>query len=283
MRGLRYTPAAVKTNPTITRILRRPLTGVAIAAALGASTVVGPVHAAQPTKLALERYERLTEEGQTAYQAGRFEDAIRLYLLAFDAVPDPSILYNIGFIYEKKLDDPELAMGYYERVATAVDSPPELIAKANNRLEIARQLAAEKKGRPTEPVDVKPPDGGEKPPVDPPNTGRSLNVAPVVTAAVGGAALLAGAIFGSLAVETQVRFAQAREDGLADRARDLQKTGRNQALLGDALMIGGGTVAAVGLIWFLVDGWSEPSTSSSVQIHASPIADGAVVLIGGSL
>ena len=273
----------MKTNPTITRPIRRPWTSVAIAAALGTASVAAPVHAAPPSKLALERYERLTEEGQTAYQAGRFEDAIRLYLLAFDAVPDPSILYNIGFIYEKKLDDPELAMGYYERVATAIDSPPELIAKANNRLEIARQLAAEKKGRPTEPVDVKPPEGGEKPPVTPPEEGRSLNAAPVVTVAVGGAALLAGAIFGSLAIDTQVRFAQAREDGLADRARDLQTTGRGQAVIADALMIGGGVVAATGLIWFLVDGWSGPSTSSSVQIHASPIADGAVVLIGGSL
>jgi tetratricopeptide (TPR) repeat protein len=288
----------VKTSPTSSTPIApngrtSPLTGqvrlvgrvIALIIGLGLGLAATPeAAAAPPGRLAMERYERLTEEGQVAFQAGRFEDAIKLYLLAYDAVPDPSILYNIGFIYERKLDDPELAIGYYERVATAIDSPPELIAKAENRLGIARELAAEKIRRTPNPRVGDPPGGDNPPSGDPSSNGKgSVKAAPIIVTALGGAAFLGGAIFGSLAVETQVRYAQAREDGLAERARALRDTGRSQALIGDALMIGGGITAAAGLIWFLVDGYDDAPAPASVRLYTTPIRDGAFVMIGGSL
>ena len=249
---------------------------------LSLSLTVVPAARAAPPGIRAERSVKLSEEAQAAYLDGRFDEAIRLYLMAYDALPDPGILYNIGFVYERKLDDPELALGYYERVATAPDVPEELAAKAAARLEGVRQVLADRKKPP--PIE-KPP-----PPEEPPAEGPTGDVrwAPVLTMAVGGAALLGGAVMGSLALDAEGRYANARDSGDTEGARSWQSTGRGQAFAADVLFIAGGATAAAGLIWFLIDGFDDapadkPTPTTYWRFSPTTRSPGAFVSFGGAL
>ncbi len=270
---------------TTSHRLRSGIVAAALALSVPAQGLVSSdaARAALPRNSA-ERSERLSAEAQDAYVAGRFEEAIRLYLRAFNEMADPSILYNIGFIYERKLDDLELALGYYERVATAPDVPAELAAKAQGRLEgvraalDARRAVTPSPGRnPERPGD--PPEGAPDPGVSASLAGeRGVSAGPVLLMAAGGALVLGGAISGSLAVDTQARYASARSEGDAAAARDLRSKGRTEALIADVLLIGGAATALGGLIWLLVD---APADSPAVSWGVGPVSGGAALSIGG--
>lgn len=87
---------------------------------------------AQP---AAERLMRLSQQAQIAYQQGRSLDAVRIYLDAYRSVDaDPSLLYNVAFIYER-LKDSKNARQYYKQVTQSPRSTPELRLKAYERIE----------------------------------------------------------------------------------------------------------------------------------------------------
>ena len=75
----------------------------------------------------------LTARAQTAFERGQTEVAIRLYLQAYNTVDrDPSLLYNVAFIYEqtgriKEADD------LYRQVARAPRATADLRVKAYER------------------------------------------------------------------------------------------------------------------------------------------------------
>lgn len=85
---------------------------------------------AQPNSNAMTT---LTTRAQTAFARGQLDEAIRLYLQAYNTVDqDPSLLYNVAFIYEQT-GRVKAAGDMYRQVARATRSSPALRVKAYER------------------------------------------------------------------------------------------------------------------------------------------------------
>src|SRR2546421_3189699 len=61
-----------------------------------------------------EQAKRDVAAGLAAQQDGKYDDAIALYKKAYDAVPHPEILFDLGQAYRLK-GDTATAIGYYRR------------------------------------------------------------------------------------------------------------------------------------------------------------------------
>ncbi len=81
-----------------------------------------------------EQVERLARDASELVRAGEFRRGIARYEEAYRVEPAAALLYNIAFIYDRKLDDPRSAREYYERYLVATDAEPDASARARDRL-----------------------------------------------------------------------------------------------------------------------------------------------------
>lgn len=94
--------------------------------------------------------EELAQQAFTKYQAGDFPAAVGLYMKAYELTVDSRILFNVAQIYDKKVQDRDLAIEYYRRYLKSTTTEPDLVAKATERItELGRQQAAEPIPAPT--------------------------------------------------------------------------------------------------------------------------------------
>lgn len=78
--------------------------------------------------------EALATEAFDKYQKGQYAEAVGLYIKSHKLSNDPRILFNIAQIYDKKLNDRDLAADYYRRYLKSPDAEPDLSKKSNDRL-----------------------------------------------------------------------------------------------------------------------------------------------------
>jgi tetratricopeptide (TPR) repeat protein len=248
---------------------------VLLVSATGAFALPSSADAAPPDPTG--RAERLSAEAADAFAAGRHQDAIRLYLDAFDISKSPETLYNVGFIYERKLAEPELAIDYYQRVVTADGVDPTLAAKAQKRMATLKD--ARKKNDPPPPKKQDPlPDTG-------PGAG------PYVLVGTGGAVLATGFTFAIMATVTHADFDKAET---AEDKRALQSRGQTQALVADLAMGVGAAAILGGVIWLLAASNDAPASptpgvtptpgGTGLRFDAHLLeSGGAVFTLGGHL
>ncbi len=208
-----------------------------------------------------------------AFSEKRFADAIRLYLDAWEAAPAASILYNVAFIYDKRLSDPELAIDYYERAAASPDADEDLKSKAGARVAALRAELANKR--------IDKPKGPD--PIEPPP--ESSSVAPWIITATGGALLAGGIAMAFVASGTESDFQDA--DSAAEK-RSLQSDGRTQALVADLLMGVGAVGVVTGVIWLIAEGGSSTDSrvgpvEGTLRFEPRFIPGGAAFVLGGTL
>jgi hypothetical protein len=65
---------------------------------------------------------RRVAQGNKLYQEGRYDDALRLYLAAYDLVPSADTLFNIGLAYEKTLGFEKCALAFRRYRAEGKDA-----------------------------------------------------------------------------------------------------------------------------------------------------------------
>jgi tetratricopeptide (TPR) repeat protein len=75
----------------------------------------------------------LFKDGEAAFQAGRYDDAIAKYQEAYALVPLPLLLFDLGQAYRLK-DEPEKAVGFYRKY---LDVEPNGKAAAEAREHVA--------------------------------------------------------------------------------------------------------------------------------------------------
>lgn len=206
--------------------------------------------AAQPTDPAdpqqLAKVEDLARRARIFYQEGRYDRAVALYLEAYRIAPAAATLYNVAHIYDRKLEEPDLATDFYRRYIRAPDADPKAVARATRRIgEIKAAQEASKLELPVPPIRVDPP-----PPVR--QTARPMSrwkLAGWVAIGVGGAAVAGGAVFGTLANDKEARFHDIDE---TDR-QALRDEGRAQALTADILFGVGIAAVATGVVLMVSD------------------------------
>ncbi len=115
--------------------MRGLVLGVVIAIGIAAAGGAG----AAPTKQQLTEAARRFEKGNKLYQEGRYQEALHVYLAAYDLAPLPEILFNIGLAREKVLDYEECALAFGKYLAEQPDG--NLAARARERLDVCRGRA----------------------------------------------------------------------------------------------------------------------------------------------
>src|SRR5262245_838725 len=138
--------------------MRRPLV-------LALSLVLAPLPAwAQtPEQSSLDHYKK----GVTAYDLGKFDDAVDEFQKAYEIKPTPAYLYNIAQAYRQKGDASRAVFFYKRYLQKAPDAP--------NRETVEKRIAElEELARKQEDVKSKPPNslagerGGEPKAAEPP-------------------------------------------------------------------------------------------------------------------
>ena len=149
---------------------------------------------ANPPQSPAQRAENHSRLGVEFYQRGLHKEAVREMMLAYKAVPDAMLLYNVARIYQK-MDQGDLAMGFFKRFLAHEGADPDTVADALGHMETLESSADE------------PPSGAASvgsiedvaaspepaPPSEPSRKGPSSQVVAIPVA-------LAGAAFGTMAI-----------------------------------------------------------------------------------
>ncbi|MEC9073230.1 MAG: hypothetical protein VX938_12640, partial [Myxococcota bacterium] len=94
-----------------------------------------PVRASEQAGDTTERVvEVLAQEAKELVQASLYEEAISRYMQAYQLQPAGPLLYNVAFIYDKKLGNGELAQEFYRRFLRSHDPDVGLVRRTLSRL-----------------------------------------------------------------------------------------------------------------------------------------------------
>ena len=178
----------------------------------------------------------LATRGMELVTAERYDEAIRVYLEAYALEPLAAILYNIAFIYDKKLNAPKKAANYYQQYIDAPDADDEGKLRAYARL---RTLETQ--------IRLSTP-----PPLPSPPPGISGQaIGGWIATGTGAALLITGTTFSALAHATHNEFMET-DDSAARRV--LRDEGEFRAVMGDVTLSVGVAAVAAGLTLLL---WTE--------------------------
>lgn len=220
-----------------------------------------------PSPDAVPRAEALAETARRLYTEGDYAGAVAAYREAYEVAPAGALLYNIAYIYDRKLDLPDVAVEYYRRTLESPDVDPELMRRATKRLETLRQ------SRPAP----------ELPPAERPLSAQEIGG--WVGVGAGAGIFATGLVLGLVANDRHGDFESSRD---LDDKRDLRDEGRTLAIAGDVLMGVGLAGAVAGTILLLTADGGGPADSgvtapTSWRFGVEPLPAGAVLSVGGAL
>jgi hypothetical protein len=267
------------------------LTGIALA-------ITCSVAFAQPAeKVAEEHFTR----GNTAYNLGRFDEAVEHFTKAYETWPQPEFLYNIAQSYRlarnckqalhfykrfrslkdadtksplsaKKREEVERFISQLTECAAKADTtagtPPDTIARPGNAP--AGQPATPAAAPETAQASASEDDTGEEELTPPTSSGRGKKVAGIVTAGAGLGLVVTGAVFGVMAKSAQSDVENAVANGLPYDP-DLDATGRrNSTISMVTLGVGAAAVVTGGVLYFLGARSAKPSATAEASLRIVP-------------
>ena len=218
-----------------------------------------------------QRALQLYEQGDQAYAEGRYEEAANSFVAAYRLSPRPLLLYNLANAYER--------LGRYQEAVQSLeqylpDAPIDERAVIETRIRNLRTRltggepaqTAETAGTQTAPAQTSSGGGGG---------GDGLLIAGIVLAATGGALVGGGAVFGVLALDAQSSL-QGSDGACRETAggRTLCTDGSDgafsdaetYALLADIGLIGGGVIAAAGVVLILIGATSGSASGDAAWL-----------------
>lgn len=260
--------------------MTRGLTRSTALALLLTTPLAAPV-AAQPADT-VEKVEALAREARTLYDAGEFGQSVAVYLEAYKLQPTAAVLYNVAVIYDKKLQEADLAIDFYRRYIGSPDADPAAVQRATARIQ---ELKVEQAAR-READLARLPTRTERPPatepaLQPVEVERPLSGQTVwgYVALGSGVALAAGgAVMGVLAGDAADEFAASSD---LDDKLEYRDTAQSRALVADILIGVGAAAAVTGLLMIVLDDGEPAATGASVGF--APTAGGLGIWWGGSL
>ncbi len=284
-----------------------------LAAVLLASTTAGaqPKPDASPTdEQKKAEAKALYEKGINHYNLGEFDPAIAAFRQAYGISSAPGLLFNIAQAFRLKKDYEQASYFYTTYLRLKPDAPNRADVEARIG-EMKTLLEDQKKVGTSPPVGTVNPDGdvGNKPPpttpqvtptappvtgqvdqssqVDQVDTGTSpvehpgatMKMAGLATAAVGGALVITGIIFGRMASSAEGDLNALNMGGTwTQESQDTYDSGdRNNKIAIISLVVGGAAVATGGALYFL-----GRSKESSTSVAIVPTKGGTSVSVGWS-
>jgi tetratricopeptide (TPR) repeat protein len=237
------------------------------------------VDASSPAQRA-ETHSRL---GVEYYQSGLYKEAVREMMLAYEAVPDATLLYNVARIYQK-MGQADLAVGFFKRFVSHEGANPNTVKDALGHMEA---LSASESGggrEATTPVEniEEVSVAEEQPPAVPPQASASPRPSmpfAAIPVAVAGASFGAMAITGALAVE---RNEAAKDVALTWENRTSARSAAEDLALVADISLGVGVAASVASVIALIAQKHRPAQSEAAVffVPAGPTAGLGLTVFG---
>jgi tetratricopeptide (TPR) repeat protein len=266
--------------------------------ALSASAAAQPAQASHPKTPAaqLAQAKALTTQAELDYKVGHFQQALDGYTQAYELVPTPALLFNIGQCH-RLLKNYERAVFFFRGYLRDKPDAPNrtvvdgLVAESQRLLEEeqaqakkeadereARQLAeeqsrAEDEARARQPVATLPPPQPKSP---------VIRIAGLALAGAGVVAIGTGVVFGlkSKAAANDIDQVSAQMGTWTPADQSLYSSGQHEATAATVLYVAGGlAVAAGGVLAFL--GWPRKSLDSAPTAAFAPGPSGGTLIVRG--
>lgn len=221
--------------------------------------------------------ESLAAEARQLVADGNFVRAISRYLQAHQLQPNAAILYNVAFIYDRKMGDSKLAVAFYRRYLAADDAQAEVVERALQRLQ---QLEGTRGsvGATLEPLPI---GRDEAPtPMAPAETVTEISAGEgtgwgLTGWLLTGASVLTGGV--GLAYGVMAQRSEDKFDKVADESKlELRERGQDQAQTADILLGVSAACLVTGLIVFALEPDGEPE-SAALGAGIAPTRGGLVV------
>lgn len=264
-----------------------------VTAALCVSVLVAtPVLAQPPTPTPQQKQAAgdLTKQAIAKSQAGDHEKAIELYLQAFEIVPLPVLLSNVGAEYQKA-KKPVEALKYFcmyldkdptGQVATFATAQAKLIQIEQGNKDVTDATVCDPPKPPEEPkepeVIVQQPPPPESVSTD---RGGGLRIAGLAISGGGLISLGVGVYFGLKAKDVSDQISNHPMDEMwPDDIQDLEKQGQAHENKQIIFMIAGGALVATGVALYFI-GRSRKSTESVAVVPTATPESAGLAITGG--
>jgi tetratricopeptide (TPR) repeat protein len=217
---------------------------------LRALLLLGAIAASAPATSAAQEptADEYADQGYKKYEKGEFAEAIALYMRGFKISQDARILFNVAQIYDRKIQDRELAIEYYRRYLKSTTTEADLIKKATDRI---RQL--QEQTAPAAPTaSGAPAQASAAPPVNQaPPAPVERSSAPVWIGWTATGLLAAGAVVTGLVASSRASDARkiSFSAGASGPADDRMSSAKTMALV--STLLTGGAVLAGGVTIYL--------------------------------
>jgi len=232
---------------------------------------------AQPTGSASDGDARASFQlGQTAFEQGRYQDALVLFQQAYDLSGRAQLLYNIGQAADRVRDD-QRALAAFERFLRDVpDSPQHVSTRA--RVDVLRAEIAEDEARESAAAEAAVAREAAPVTVDAPlestSSGPSATTGFVI-AGVGAGALAVGATFLALGVRDRHAVEDASFGTSYASVRDAYDRGPARVTVGAILVGVGAAGATVGMVFALRGLGNDDESPTALTLRVAP--NGAVL------
>jgi len=236
-------------------VFRRAVSGVTVAS-LALGLVASPALADESSR---QTVEQLAEKAYQQHAAGKYADSISTYLKAYEISKASETLFNVATIYDRKLNERELAADYYRRYIRQPDANPDLVRRATERLTTMKREAQEEQARkaalpvPTAPVPASTPATASPEAAPKARADPGWHAAGIIVGATGVAGVLAGLALGA-AAKTKNDTANGECSGPSCASQqgviDARDAGRF-ATFSTVAVAAGGALVAVGLALYI--------------------------------
>ena len=230
-----------------------------------------------------QRAETHSRLGVEYYQGGLYKEAVREMMLAYEAVPDATLLYNVARIYQK-MEQGDLAVGFFKRFVAHEGADPDTVKDALGHMEALTSPLSDSRQRPTPVENIE-----ELPAAEPPVSTAPAEVSASVSPALRLEAIpvaVAGAGFASMAITGALAIARK------ESARDLDVPWEDRSLaLGQAedlavvsdISLGIGVAASVASVIALIaqrQRFGPPKKAAVFFVPAGPAVGPGLTLFG---
>jgi tetratricopeptide (TPR) repeat protein len=272
---------------------RRPLRLAACLALLAATVAFAPPAAAQT---ALEQAKGLTGRATIEYNVGHFEQALDLYSRAYQALPTPALLFDIGQCH-RMLGNGERAIFFFQGYLRDKPDAPnralveQLLADLQRQLDSQRAAHAQDQapaGTPS-PVPGVPPETVASPPppvvevTAPPAVGNpALRVAGLASAGAGVVLIGTGAALGlhASSLSSEISQLASSRGTWSPQYQSEYESGKSAATAATVLyVVGGLALATGGVLTYL--GWPRRPADARPVAVVAPAPGGASVGVVG--
>ncbi len=274
------------------------MTWVGSALLLGLLASTSPAAAETP----LEQAKALTKSGGIEFKVGHFEAALEAYSKAYQLVPTPALLFDIGQCH-KMLGNYERAIFFFQGYLRDKPDTPnrpvveQLIEESKHQLEAQRAQAAAEAQKKAEAEEqarkeaaqaaapAPPPPEPPPPPPPPPKGNATLRITGLALAGAGVVALGTGTFFGLRANSDSSTISQlsAQRGTWTAASQSTYDEGQSSAHIATGLFIAGGVAVAAGAVLVYL-GWpkasGEEARTTAVVVPAAG-GGGALVMTGG--